>query len=65
MDETLGLDAIIQREGYVKAAQQIGYLHGEIQVDDDANIRLTKGGAYVQAWVFVSDFHRDEAHDNA
>jgi hypothetical protein len=45
-----------QRETYVKAAQRLFEDEGVIEIDDAAVVLLGGDpGAYVQAWVWVSD----------
>ena len=43
-------------EGYIKAARKLYQQDGEVEIDQNCAISYsTDGGAYVAAWVWVSD----------
>jgi hypothetical protein len=42
-------------QDYIRAARKKWHRDGEIEIDTDAEISESSGGAYVAAWVWVSD----------
>ena len=51
----------------IQAAKKIWHREGEIEIDDKAKVSRAKGnpdsGAYVQAWVWVSDEEAETMKD--
>lgn len=46
---------------YIDAARQEYQTEGEIEIDDNAVVSRSNGGAYVQAWVWAYD--KEESED--
>ena len=40
---------------YRAAAKECFHQDGELEIDDNAKVSLSDGGAYVAAWVWISD----------
>jgi hypothetical protein len=47
------VDALTAR--YRNYAREHVHDEGELEVDDDAAVNLSEGGAYIQAWVWIGE----------
>lgn len=45
----------IPPDAYRLAARRMFHMEGEMEIDDNASVSLGADGAWVQAWVWVSD----------
>lgn len=50
----------VTADEYRHMAKEQYHSDGEIEIDDDADVSISIGGAYVQAWVWVDGSNQAE-----